>query len=78
MATIRASDANLDELLRRVRAGEEIILTEGGRAVARLSPASAERDQERIRRSIDDMRALSRGLSLGGLKIKDLVNAGRP
>jgi len=78
MATIRASDTTLDELLRRVRAGEEIILTEGGRAVARLSPTSAERDQERIRRSIEDMRSLSRGLSLGGLKIKDLVNEGRP
>jgi hypothetical protein len=35
------------------------------------------RDVERARRAAKDILAMSKGASLGGLKIKDLINEGR-
>ena len=45
MVTVSVSDlkAKLSEHLRRVKAGEQVIVTERGRAVAVLSPAFRER-----------------------------------
>ncbi|MEO8249523.1 MAG: hypothetical protein ABI589_09140 [Burkholderiales bacterium] len=45
--------------------------------VARLVPAEPGIDREKARRAIEGIRELSKGITLGGLKIKDLVNEGR-
>ena len=68
----------LGQLLDQVEHGEEIVITRRGRAVARLVPAEPGFDRDRARRAVAGILQLSKGATLGGLKIKDLVNEGRP
>lgn len=68
----------LSALLDQVEQGVEIVITRRGRPVARLMPAETTVDQERARRAADNLLARRKGVTLGGLKIKDLVNEGRP
>lgn len=68
----------LSALLEQVERGAEVIITRRGKAVAKLVPADAGFDREKARRAIDGLLKASKGLSLRGLKIKDLVNEGRP
>ena len=66
------------QLLDQVEHGEEILITRRGKAVARLISAEPGFDQEKARRAVDGILEMSKGLSLGGLKIKDLISEGRP
>lgn len=68
----------LGTLLDWVEGGEEVIITRRGKAVARLVPATTAFDRERARRVAGALLQLSHGVSLGGLRIKDLVDEGRP
>ena len=68
----------LGTLLDWVELGEEVLITRRGKAVARLVPAEPRFDRARARQAADNIRARSTGASLGDLKIKDLVNEGRP
>ena len=68
----------LGTLLDWVEQGEEVLITRRGKAVARLVPAESGFDRERARQAADAIRARSVGVTLGGLKIKDLVDEGRP
>lgn len=65
-------------LLDEVEHGEEIVITRRGKAVARLVPAEPGFDREKARRAVAGILDVSQGLSLGGPRIKDLVNEGRP
>jgi prevent-host-death family protein len=65
-------------LLDQVEHGEEVVITRRGKAVARLVPADAGFDRARARRAVAGILELSKGVTLGGLKIKDLINEGRP
>jgi prevent-host-death family protein len=67
----------LGALLDRVERGEEIVITRRGKAVARLVPANPGFDRERARRAVENIINASKGVTLGGLKIKDLINEGR-
>lgn len=67
----------LGSLLDRVEKGEEVIITRRGKPVARLAPVRTERDVERARIAMQRIREMSKGATLGGLKIKDLINEGR-
>ena len=67
----------LGTLLDWVEQGEEIVITRRGRAVARLVPVNAGFDREKARRAVAGILEASRGATLGGLKIKDLINEGR-
>ena len=67
----------LGQLLDQVEHGEEITITRHGRPVAKLVPAGHGFDRDKARRAAG-LREASRGVVLGGLKIKDLVNEGRP
>jgi len=58
--------------------GQEVLITRRGKAVARLVPAESRFDRAKARQAADNIRARSVGCSLGGLRIKDLVNEGRP
>jgi prevent-host-death family protein len=67
----------LGALLDLVEKGEEITITRHGKPVARLV---AHRDDDRTRRAlaaVDRIRELRKGLTLGGLDIKELINEGR-
>ncbi len=67
----------LGALLDRVEQGEEIVITRRGRPVAKLISAGPGFDKAKARRAIAGLIEASRGLSLGGLKIKHLINEGR-
>jgi prevent-host-death family protein len=77
--TVGAYEAktHLSELLEKVEAGEEITITKHGAPVARLVPVKKEvRLEERVA-AIDRIQKLATGLSLGALKVKDLIREGR-
>lgn len=67
----------LGSLLDAVERGEEIVITRRGKPVARLVPARSGFDKEKARRAVEGILEASRGVTLGGLKIKDLINEGR-
>lgn len=66
------------QLLDQVEHGEEIVITRHGRPVARLTSVEPGFDRERARRAVAGILETSKGVTLGGLKIKDLINEGRP
>ena len=77
--TVGAYEAktHLSELLEKVEAGEEITITKHGAPVAKLVPVKKEvRSEERLA-AIDRIQKLASGLSLRGLKVQDLIAAGR-
>jgi prevent-host-death family protein len=75
VGTLEAKNS-LSSLLDRVQAGEEITITRHGKPVARLVPVAAH-DREQARQAVERIIARSRGVTLGGLSIKDLINEGR-
>jgi len=77
--TVGAYEAktNLSKLLEKVEAGEEITITKHGAPIAKLVPVKKQvRPEERIA-AIERIQKLATGLSLSGLKIKDLIGEGR-
>ena len=68
---------HLSELLERVEAGEEITITKHGAPVARLVPIKQGATVEERADAIQRIQKLAAGLSLGGLKVRDLINEGR-
>lgn len=77
--TVGAYEAktHLSKLLEKVEAGEEITITKHGAPVAKLVPAKKEVSAEQRIDAIGRIQQLAIGLSLGGLKVKDLINEGR-
>jgi prevent-host-death family protein len=77
--TVGAFEAktHLSELLEKVEAGEEIIITKHGTPVAKLVPVKNEASAEQRAAAIGRIQKLAAGLSLGGLKVKDLIAEGR-
>jgi prevent-host-death family protein len=78
-STVGAYEAktHLSELLEKVEAGEEITITKHGAPVAKLVPVKKEvRPEERVA-AIDRIQKRATGLSLGGLKVQDLIREGR-
>ena len=72
-----AAKTHLSGLLERVEAGEEITITRHGAPVAKLMPVKKEvRPEERVA-AIERIQKLGTGLSLSGLKVKDLIREGR-
>ena len=68
---------HLSELLEKVEAGEEIVITKHGTPVAKLVPVKKEASAEQRAAAIRRIQQRSTGLSLAGLKIKDLIAEGR-
>jgi prevent-host-death family protein len=68
----------LSALLAEVAHGAEVTITKRGVPVAKLIPAAPGFDRERARRAAAGLREASRGTTLGGIRIKDLVGEGRP
>jgi prevent-host-death family protein len=67
----------LGALLDRVEHGEEIVITRRGKPVAKLVPAGPAFDRAKARSAVAGLLEASRGVTLGGLKIKDLIDEGR-
>ncbi len=68
---------HFSELLERVESGQEVTITKHGTPVARLVPVKKKYTREERRAAIERIEKLGEGLSLGGLKIRDLINEGR-
>ena len=77
--TVGAYEAktHFSELLAKVESGEEITITKHGTPVARLVPFKQESTQAERRAAIERWKERAKGLSLGGLKIRDLISEGR-
>ncbi len=69
--------SRLGQLLDWVEAGEEVVITRRGEVVARLVPPHLAFDRERSRRAVARIREMRKGMTLGGLAIKDLISEGR-
>lgn len=78
MITVGAFEAKttLSALLDRVAAGEEVLITKHGRAVARIVPAVGV-DRVRARVAIEAIRREAKGRRLGGLSIRQMRDAGK-
>jgi prevent-host-death family protein len=68
---------HLSELLEKVEAGEEFTITKHGAPVAKLVPVRRKASTEERSAAIKRIQALGSGLSLGGLKVRDLRAEGR-
>ena len=79
MTAIALFDAKnrLSELIDRVQAGEEFVITRRGKVVARLALSEAGDAQQRAHDAIASLRASRQGVSLGRLKSRDLMAEGR-
>ena len=73
--SVGAYDAktHFSELLEKVEAGEEFTITKHGTPVARLVPVTKKHSAAERCEAIKRIRELSKGLSLGDLKIRDLI-----
>ena len=67
----------LSALLAEVARGAEITITRRGIPVAKLVPAGPTFDRQKARQAAAGLRAASRGVTLGGITIKELVDEGR-
>ena len=77
--TVGAYEAktHLAELLEKVEAGEEITITRHGRPVARLVTVMKKATVSERAAAVARIQKLGQGLSLGGLKIRNLISEGR-
>lgn len=67
----------LSELIDRVQDGEEFVITRRGKVVARLALPDGGDAERRARDAIATLRINRKGVSLGSLKSRDLISAGR-
>ena len=79
MRTVGVFEAKnrLTALLDEVEGGGELLITRRGRPVARLVPAEVGFDRAKARRAAEGLRAASKGATLGGLSLKELIGEGR-
>ena len=77
--TVGAYEAKtrLSELLEQVEAGQEITITKHGSPVAKLVPVKRKTTADERAAAIRRMQKRAAGLSLGGMKIKQLLVEGR-
>ncbi len=73
---VREAKTRFSELLRRVEKGERFVITKYGVPVAVLKPVPHQRKKV-VKEAIVQIEKFARQYSLGGLKIKDLIEEGR-
>jgi len=68
----------LGALLDLVEKGEEVTITRRGKRIARLVPDNRSENRDTALKAVEAIMEMRKGVTLGGLKIKDLINEGRP
>lgn len=78
MKSVGAFEAktHLNELLRRVSNGETIRITRRGVPIAKLVPVG-DGEKKDLVTTIRELREIRKGVSLGGLTIRELIDEGR-
>ena len=76
MAGTFQAKTHLTRLLDRVAAGEQITITRHSTPIARLVPVRPSNSRQ-IRETVAKLKEFGKGQTLGGLKVKDLINKGR-
>jgi len=76
MSTVSAYEAktHFSSLLERAGDGETVIITKHGRPVAKLVPVDVQRPVDDV---IDTLLEARKGVRLGGLPARDLIEDGR-
>jgi len=79
VSEFRASEAQhrFGELLDLAERGEEILITRNGKAAACLVPARQKFDHEEARVAAAEIREMRRGVRLGEVDVKELIDEGR-
>ncbi|MBN9243831.1 MAG: type II toxin-antitoxin system prevent-host-death family antitoxin [Mesorhizobium sp.] len=79
MRTVAAFDAKnrLGSLLDLVEQGEEVTITRHGKPVAKLVAPVEKFDRSEALKAVEEIRKMRKGVTLGGLSIKDMINEGR-
>ncbi len=67
----------LGQLLDRVEAGDEVVITRYGKVVARLTPPEAAVNRQVAIEAAARIRQRRQGVTLGNIDIKELVAEGR-
>jgi len=67
----------LSQLIDRVQAGEVIVITRRGKAVAQLALPQEVDTTRRAQEAVAQLQAARRGVSLRGLKSGELISEGR-
>ena len=65
-------------LLYWIESGEEILITRHGKEVARMVSAVPDFDRAKARQAAANISVRRIGITLGDIKIKDLINEGCP
>lgn len=78
MKTVGAFEAktHFNELLKRVSKGETIRITLRGVPVANLVP-TGDGEPKDLKKVVREIREIRQGVTLGNLKIRDLIDEGR-
>jgi len=63
-------------LLRRVSGGETVHITRRGRVIAKLVPTDF-RDRIDLKKVVEEVRELRKGVSLGKITTRELIDKGR-
>lgn len=69
-------DERLDHALDQVQRGGQVILHHRGEPIAKLVPVDPAWDKEDALRAVAHMKEWRQGVSLGGLRFKDLIHEG--
>ncbi|MBZ0253867.1 MAG: type II toxin-antitoxin system prevent-host-death family antitoxin [Candidatus Methylomirabilis sp.] len=77
--TVGAFEAktHFSKLLDEVEKGEEIVITRRGKEVARLTPMEPAEARVGVKEAIARIRELRKGVTLGGISIRALIEEGR-
>ncbi len=67
----------LTALLDEVEAGDEVIITRRGKPIARLAPLETGFNRAKARDAAEGLRTASKGQTLGGTTIRELISEGR-
>jgi prevent-host-death family protein len=79
METVGCFEAktHLSQLLDRVAKGEEFTITKHGKPVARLVPPQIDLPRPDVLAAVKAMKEFRKGRTLGGLKVRELIEEGR-
>ena len=78
MSTLGVFEAktHFSQIIDRVLKGEEITITRNGVPVAVIRSPSLKESLD-VEKAVEELKAFRKGRTLGGVKIKDLINEGR-